>query len=302
MAELHLGGLSGAYLDRGPGFRALSHAERLVVWNGEHEAASSAARARAAAEAEAEQAALAERRASEEARRLGIARFLADNPGVDIGSLRPRVFPGYTYLPGQECEFCHGDRAGRRCLMSPECLFRYRAAFFTRQRGACPWCGGPLPGDLGMTRERGVVRADVAIDHIIPLTRGGPDAEWNKQLLHKKCNTSKGNRVTGSALMLAAEHGAEVLDFVAAYWPPGPMPQDAVVHLLTPLRFGTDRVLRTALSGIGGGFRALCGHRFDWDWFPVHGAPVVTCQRCREHRERLGPGNAPACPASCCAS
>jgi HNH endonuclease len=235
-------------------------------------------------------------------RQLEITRFLEANPGIDLSSLEPWRFPCYTYLPGQECTICRGQRADR-CLSTPECLFRYRAAFFTRQGGACPWCGGSLPADLGMTRERGVVRADVAIDHIIPLTRGGPDAEWNKQLLHKKCNTSKGNRVTGPALMLASGHGAEVLDFVAASWPPGPMPQDAVVHLLTPLRFCADRVLRTALSGIGGGFRALCGHRFDWDWFPVHGSPpAVTCPRCREHRERLGPGNAPACPASCCAS
>jgi 5-methylcytosine-specific restriction endonuclease McrA len=61
---------------------------------------------------------------------------------------------------------------------------------------------------LGMATERGVQRADVAIDHIIPMTRGGPvHAEWNKQLLHKSCNASTGNQVPAAALALAAEHG-----------------------------------------------------------------------------------------------
>jgi hypothetical protein len=34
-------------------------------------------------------------------RRLEIARFQEANPGVDLSSLRPRVFPRYTYLPGR---------------------------------------------------------------------------------------------------------------------------------------------------------------------------------------------------------
>jgi hypothetical protein len=299
VAELYLEGLSGAHRDRGAAFRALSYTERLVVWDGEHEAA----RARATAEAGAREAALAERHASEEPRRLDIAQFLADNPGVDISSLKPRVFPGYMYLPGQECETCHGKRDGRRCLGNPECRFRYRAGFFTRQAGICPWCAEPLPADLGMTRLAGVMLTTVAIDHIIPITRGGPvHAEWNKQLVHGKCNTSKGNRVTAAALELAAGHGIEVLDFLAACQHPGPMPRDAVVHLLAPLRIRGEGDLRSPLDRVGGRFRALCGHNFGVDWFPVHGAPAVTCRRCREHRERLGPGNAPACPASCCAS
>lgn len=148
-----------------------------------------------------------------------------------------------------------------------------------------------------MARERSVNRTDVAIDHIIPLTHGGlVHAEWNKQLLHRKCNISKGNLVTASALALAAGRGAEVLDFLAACQHPGPMPRDAVVHLMTPL-LRHDGISRSPLARIGYRFRALCGHNFGVDWFPVHGSPPpATCRRCLEHRERLGAGNAPACP------
>ena len=265
VAELYLKGLSGAYRDRGAAFRALSYAERLIVWDGEHDAAGSSSMARAAAE----EAALAGRRPSEEARRLNIAQFLADNPGVDISSLKPRAFPGYTYLPGQECEFCHGSRDGERCLGSPECLFRYRAGFFTRQGGICPCCGEPLPAHLGMAGDhRGAKRAVVAIDHIIPRSRGGPThAEWNKQLLHLKCNSSKGNQVAAPALALAAEHGIKVLDYLAAWEHPGPMPRDAEVHLLPPL-LEHDGIFRSPLDRVGHRLRALCGHDFGVGWFP----------------------------------
>jgi hypothetical protein len=232
-------------------------------------------------------------------------RFLGENPGIDLSLIRPRVYPSYTYLPAEECSFCRGDREGSRCLGSPECLFRYRAGFFTRQDGLCPWCGEPLPGHLGMATERGVQRADVAIDHIIPMTRGGPvHAEWNKQLLHRKCNSSKGNQVPAAALALAAEHGAEVLDFLAVCHHPGPVPRDAEVHLMTPLRWdATHGVFHSPLDRIGHRFRSLCSRDLGMDWFQVHGSPLpVTCQRCREHRERLGPGTAAACPGECCAA
>jgi hypothetical protein len=292
-AELYASGLAGIYRNRSkPAFQALNLAERMAVWDGERDAKAAASRARAAAE----EAALAERRAGEAARELDIARFLADNPGVDISSLEPRVFPCYTYFPGQECELCHGGR----CRGSPECLFRYRAGFFTRQGGICPWCGEPLPGDLNTAKPG----ATVAVDHIIPPTRGGPvHAEWNTQLVHGKCNASKGNRVTAPALALAAEHDVRVLDFLAACQHPGPMPRDTVVHLLAPLRIRGEGDLRSPLDRVGGRFRALCGHNFGVDWFPVHGSPpAATCQRCLEHRERLAPGNVPACPGACCRS
>lgn len=298
-AELYTSGLAGIYADRdAASYQALSFAERTAVWDGEHDAAA----ARAVAAAEAKEAAQAERRASEAARAQDIAQFLADNPGIDISSLRPRVFPSHTYLPGQECEFCHGGRDGGRCLGSPECLFRYRAAFFTRQGGLCAWCGELLPADLNTLRRRGEPMAAVAVDHVIPLTRGGPKrAEWNKQLVHAKCNASKGNQVTARALTLAAEHDVQVLGFLAVSEHPGPMPRNAVVYLFTPL-IGYDGIYRSPLARLGQRWRALCRHNLGVGWFAIHGSPpAATCARCLEHRERLGHGNAPACSGECCA-
>lgn len=299
-AELYVQGLSGAYNDRGgAAYQALSFTERHVVWDGEREAGRQQARARA----EAERTIQLQPRASDTARAVSIAQFLADNPGVDISSLTPRVFPCYTYLPGEECGICRGDRDGGRCLDTPECLFRYRAGFFTRQAGGCPWCGEPLPGDLGAARYLGAVRADVAIDHIVPLARGGPaHAEWNKQLLHRGCNSSKGDQVTTGAVALAAEHDIKVLDFLAVRQHPGPMPQEAVVHLLPPLIHGKDGIFRLTSARIGHRFRTLCRLNLGVEWLPVHGSSLAaTCGRCLEQRDRLGRGNAPACPGECCA-
>ncbi|MGE3549755.1 MAG: HNH endonuclease [Geobacter sp.] len=49
------------------------------------------------------------------------------------------------------------------------------------QRGKCRACGKPLKNDYH-------------IDHIIPLARGGQNTDNNCQLLHSKCNLSKGAR------------------------------------------------------------------------------------------------------------
>lgn len=241
-------------------------------------------------------------RPSLEERRRDIERFLAANPGIDISSQRPLVFPSYTYLPAEECSFCQGDRDGRRCLGSPECLFRYRAGFFTRQGGICPWCREPLPADLNTFRPRGPA---VSMDHIIPMTRGGPvHAEWNKQLVHDGCNASKSSRVTPVALVLAIERGVEVLDFVAVSAQPAPRLPSAVVHLFPPLRLDrTHGCYVSSLTRTGYRHRALCGQNLGVDWFPVHGSPpAATCGRCQERREQLGPGNAPACSGARCST
>jgi len=65
------------------------------------------------------------------------------------------------------------------------------------QGGNCTWCELPLPEDLDGTHT----------DHIIPVARGGPDVEWNWQLLHAFCNQSKQDKIIPIALELAAEHG-----------------------------------------------------------------------------------------------
>ena len=74
-----------------------------------------------------------------------------------------------------------------------------RARLTAAQGYICPWCKLPLPEDL----------AGTAKDHIIPRCRGGPNAPWNYQLLHFKCNDrgGKGPRLTPEAEELAAKHG-----------------------------------------------------------------------------------------------
>jgi 5-methylcytosine-specific restriction endonuclease McrA len=47
------------------------------------------------------------------------------------------------------------------------------------QKGKCRACGKPL-------------KDDYHIDHIVPLAKGGPNTDSNCQLLHSKCNLSKG--------------------------------------------------------------------------------------------------------------
>ena len=76
-------------------------------------------------------------------------------------------------------------------------LDRLRRRLAAGQDGICPECGLPLPEDL----------AGTAVDHIIPKARGGPDAPWNRQLVHSACNRAKWFKLTDRAAALAAEHG-----------------------------------------------------------------------------------------------
>lgn len=79
---------------------------------------------------------------------------------------------------------------------------RYRRAsrLAGRQDWNCPECEERLPQDLRFTHE----------DHIIPRSRGGPDADWNFQLLHGECNERKREHLTPAAIVLAAEHGVVI--------------------------------------------------------------------------------------------
>jgi hypothetical protein len=82
-----------------------------------------------------------------------------------------------------------------------EAELRRRAAMASRQGWSCTWCMEPL------TAEQ-IAIGGTAIDHIIPLSRGGPTLpEWNHELLHRRCNAEKRNRLTSRAVALAAEHG-----------------------------------------------------------------------------------------------
>jgi len=58
-----------------------------------------------------------------------------------------------------------------------------RAAIWARDGGLCGLCHTP------------VTEARWHLDHIVPITRGGPDAWENVQVAHIRCNVRKGNRV-----------------------------------------------------------------------------------------------------------
>lgn len=70
-----------------------------------------------------------------------------------------------------------------------------------RQNWRCPWCSRRIRRDLRDTQK----------DHIIPVVRGGPDVDWNWQILHSGCNNQKREFLTEQAIALAAEHGITLL-------------------------------------------------------------------------------------------
>ena len=74
---------------------------------------------------------------------------------------------------------------------------RQRERLAKAQGGICRECGLPLPEDPSATE----------VDHIIPRSSGGPDAAWNKRLVHPKCNRSKRTKLTAEAKALAKKHG-----------------------------------------------------------------------------------------------
>jgi 5-methylcytosine-specific restriction endonuclease McrA len=55
---------------------------------------------------------------------------------------------------------------------------------FDRDRGICHLCG------QAVDRHR-----NATMDHVIPITRGGPHTLANVKLAHRGCNTRKGNRI-----------------------------------------------------------------------------------------------------------
>jgi 5-methylcytosine-specific restriction endonuclease McrA len=96
----------------------------------------------------------------------------------------------YARPGGNCCQEHHTGRARRRRATK-------RRRLAGAQGGQCPWCTGPLPANLAGTQ----------IDHIIPVSRGGTDQEWNLQLLHGRCNRKKWDQLTPRARALATEHG-----------------------------------------------------------------------------------------------
>lgn len=51
-----------------------------------------------------------------------------------------------------------------------------------RQGDRCGICGQPMRAGR------------MHVDHIVPVSHGGPDAPWNLRLTHKACNLRRGNK------------------------------------------------------------------------------------------------------------
>lgn len=64
-------------------------------------------------------------------------------------------------------------------------------ALIERDGRDCWLCGEPIPEDappLG--------RLSITIDHVIPISAGGVNAQTNLRLAHRKCNMARGNSLT----------------------------------------------------------------------------------------------------------
>ncbi|MGB5697222.1 MAG: HNH endonuclease [Polyangiales bacterium] len=62
-----------------------------------------------------------------------------------------------------------------------------------RDDWACHICGKGVPRVLIRGRF-GIHPLAPTIDHVVPLSKGGPDMRANVKLAHFGCNSSKGNR------------------------------------------------------------------------------------------------------------
>jgi 5-methylcytosine-specific restriction endonuclease McrA len=100
----------------------------------------------------------------------------------------------FAIVNGNACRQHMKADSARRNARKQE---KVRRSLASNQGWVCTWCACLLPEDLGATH----------VDHIIPVARGGPEDEWNLQLLHDVCNMSKQDKITPLALALAAEHG-----------------------------------------------------------------------------------------------
>lgn len=118
------------------------------------------------------------------------------------------------------CEVCGvmvtGTKARRICLSCHHARHRStrkhrdRAAFygvayeavnpievFTRDRWKCQLCGG-----MTSKRLRGTIEDRAPeLDHVVPMSKGGPHTYENTQCSHRKCNIEKGNKPLGQTRM-----------------------------------------------------------------------------------------------------
>jgi len=114
------------------------------------------------------------------------------NPGRDAAILRQR----YRANPLQKCAELRQWRRNnpersanlsatgssrRRARLQGNGIDLVRRAFIIeREHSVCHICG------------KKVRTKDLTLDHLIPIARGGPDAEWNLAVAHRRCNSSRG--------------------------------------------------------------------------------------------------------------
>ena len=106
-----------------------------------------------------------------------------------------RVIARREELPGQRTDYPRAPppaarKGGGRTAPPPRVKVEDKTKewLFSVQRGYCIGCAAALPLHI------------LAVDHAIPRAQGGPDAEWNYQLLCSYCNPVKGDRLTTQQL------------------------------------------------------------------------------------------------------
>ena len=106
-----------------------------------------------------------------------------------------RVITRLEKLPGQQTDYPlvpapDVKRAGRKVTTPPRPQVEDDVKFwlFGIQDGLCIGCAYSTP------------RHNLHVDHVIPRAKGGPDEEWNYQLLCGYCNSVKGDRLTTQQL------------------------------------------------------------------------------------------------------
>lgn len=89
-------------------------------------------------------------------------------------------------------------------------------AILQRDRWACGICHQPI--DQALTYPHPDSRS---VDHIVPLSRGGDDTQWNKRAAHLGCNQARGDGRDGDQLVLHYEPGT-TLPNARPQWRPCP--------------------------------------------------------------------------------
>lgn len=68
-----------------------------------------------------------------------------------------------------------------------------RLAIFTKHRGICHICEGPIDG----------VREPWDLDHVVPLALGGDDDPENLRPVHTRCHRGAGSKTSADAAQIA---------------------------------------------------------------------------------------------------